>query len=295
MKVTGAIFSAPMVLALLDGRKTQTRRLAWIARLDKGTNNQWKRAPSPWQTLKPGDLLYVREQTTRSGGMLQYVADHKTSGHLWPHKWTRDPASPLHLPRAFSRLTLEVVANRVEPVQLISRADAIAEGLQMVSSNIEELFRWPPPFDDALWLSPTGAYQDLWTNLHGASSWDANPEVCAVTFIVHTMNVGRFLASKRVAAVADSFSDGVRKGEIAGFKMDDRECLWPENLAGVEHLGKGALIRFTGFNGGEADQEFAQRLLTVDAFYTMMDTDVRSRSTSIYLKEHPGIGFNSVM
>jgi len=288
MKIHGAIFSTPMVQALLAGMKTQTRRLAWIVTKGRASTSY---KPSTWQKLKPGDLIYVREELTRSGAYARYVADGKqaygmdSAGMLkpmmWPADWTRDPASAMHMPRTFNRLTLEVTENRIERLQSISNADARAEGM-------DQLGKVPQSF-------PVEAYKDIWIRLHGVDSWDDNPDVCAVTFLVHTMNVDYFLESKSTSRAANAFAEGVREGKVVGFTMDEREGMWPENLAGVEHLGKGRLVRFTGFNGGEADQEFARRLLTVDAWYTLMDVDIRSWSTDIFLAEHAGIGFNSVM
>src|SRR5690606_35595895 len=101
------IMSAPMVRALLDGRKEQTRRLAY----HPAKRNIFE-APSPWRTLydrwQAGERdvrIWVRETLTRSGGYTQYNADHRNGRLLWPAHWKQDPRPSIHMPRAFSRLT----------------------------------------------------------------------------------------------------------------------------------------------------------------------------------------------
>jgi hypothetical protein len=171
-------FSAPMVRALLDGRKTQTRRLA----------------TSPLRKCEQGDRLWVRESLyvwnagniDGSGQRIAYRATEPDS----PCTWTPS----IHMPRWASRLTLHVEAVRIEPLQAISRADAIAEGLTLASNVIEEFWRWPEPLHQGLWLSPPAAYAWLWRELHGADSWDANPDVIVLTFRVERGNIDRIAA-----------------------------------------------------------------------------------------------------
>lgn len=159
------IFSAPMVRALLDGRKTQTRRLlrltppddadtvrAWFAPAHvpvEGVPNQWAES-GLWASksgshsynryvgalpYRPGDRLYVREAWRT----------HKVSDELKPSMLTgegrvwfdadRDNCdqhgrrrAAMHMPRWASRLTLFVEDVRVQRLQEISEADVIAEG-----------------------------------------------------------------------------------------------------------------------------------------------------------------------
>lgn len=215
------IFSAPMVRALLDGRKTMTRRLAW-----RETNINREPAPgatvissgtktlttTPWQKTKPGDRLWVRETCKaeeRADGYdgVRYVADgtwvmiedSAASADRWVdlnhyRKQRGATVPPIHMPRWASRLTLTVTGVKIERLQEISRADAIAEGLQLVSQEIEQFFRWPEPFHENIWLSPRAAFQWLWNTLHGAGSWDANPEVVAISFKVVKQNIDAIAA-----------------------------------------------------------------------------------------------------
>lgn len=181
------IFSAPMVLALLAGRKTQTRRLAWSAS-EKAIASGAKKRPSSWQKVAAGDRLYVREAITRSGGLIQYMADHKTSNHLWPASWQRDTAPGMHLLRAASRLTLIVEATKVEPLQNIAAEDAKAEGVEGWSGDwFETGFGCIPSTN----VPARTQFAGLWKQLHGPDAWEANPDVVALTFRVVKENIDR--------------------------------------------------------------------------------------------------------
>lgn len=155
-----------MVLALLADRKSQTRRLA----------------TSPLRKCEPGDRLYVRETWSHDGVGVWTIADARRRLNGRPiYRATHDGPSPLswwpsiHMPREFSRLSLIVEAVRVEPLQAISEADAIAEGIQLKHRD----------------SSPVIAYKTLWRLLHGAESWDANPDVVVISFNVRRGNIDR--------------------------------------------------------------------------------------------------------
>lgn len=176
----GIIFSAPMVRALLDGRKTQTRRLA----------------TSPLRRCEVGDRLWVRETFLEGKGVGGYAPE--VDPDLDPFGPTIDvifraddgdnersagPWKPaIHMPRRLSRLTLIVEAVKVEPLQAISAHDCYEEGIQRPSGP--HLGSAKCAYDNA-----RTAYRDLWQSLHGAGSWDANPTVVAITFRVERRNI----------------------------------------------------------------------------------------------------------
>ncbi len=180
------IFSAPMVLALLAGRKTMSRRLAW---------KYWESGeargiyPSPWQRVKPGDRLWVRERLYRDHedeGCWKYFADNKavssenlTAMIAWAHHKEGDSAPSIHMPRWASRIALVVTATKVERVNQISEVDARAEG-------------WPhekSPKTVAHHIYPSAWFQIIWNDLHGAASWSNNPEVVCLSFSAHQTNI----------------------------------------------------------------------------------------------------------
>jgi hypothetical protein len=189
MKERPILFSAPMVRAILECRKTQTRRVVkdvpeWCREwgYTAFTPSGFISARGPVEDnigekffrLKygaTGDRLWVRETHARAGcksncGHLGchtiYRADDKAAlGAYGAVKWT--PA--IHIPRWASRITLEITGVRVERLRDISYGDAQAEG-------------WPPgdEFDPVTW------YSVLWRDINGAESWAANPWVWVIEF-----------------------------------------------------------------------------------------------------------------
>lgn len=110
------------------------------------------------------------------------------------------------MPREFSRLTLVVEDVRVEPLQAISEADAVAEGIVRIGAEFgagTKATTWDEGpnlytinLDGGNWNAPTAAevYQTLWKHLHGEKSWDDNPFVVAITFRVEHGNIDRIAA-----------------------------------------------------------------------------------------------------
>lgn len=202
MNTKGIVFSAPMVRALLDGRKTQTRRLLRNPEYygcPTGDCPHEKQAecdaamstvPKPYA---PGDHLYVREHwkvdaeydvfapvELRELPSFDQVVCYLATA---PEESRRDPVwgkhrQGMHMPRWASRLWLAVADVRVQRLQDISEADSIAEGID--EAAIQHFGH------------PIKAYAALWDHLHGGESdhgWSANPWIVAVTFDVHEGNV----------------------------------------------------------------------------------------------------------
>lgn len=186
-----------MVRAILEGRKTQTRRVVkppfefvgkTLMRPD-GTGGLVCTYRSPYLCPYgiPGDRLWVRETWAAPhayDGMpprmipgevnWHYAATEERGGLLW--------RTSIHMPRVACRITLEVVSDRVERLHDISEADAIAEGVEVVDSyKGEPLYRHY--LDDGLSERyATGAYATLWQRLYGSNAWKSNPYVWAVEF-----------------------------------------------------------------------------------------------------------------
>lgn len=176
------LFSGPMVRAILDGRKTQTRRIVKgvpdspikSAKADFDVNGRdfgvWfhcgdgqpvsKHNYSQFNSCpygKPGDRLWVREtwacrddvdpQTERDKALHYMLYRASYSGNLGDEWHGYDQWRPsIHMPRWASRITLEIVSVRVERLQAISRDDAIAEGtsLSMRDPGSSGQWLWEP-------------------------------------------------------------------------------------------------------------------------------------------------------
>lgn len=203
MKKRPILFSAPMVRAILDGSKTQTRRVA------KGEVLQWlereKFSPAfvadagnhlcPYG--QPGDRLWVREGHYLHGiWSVRKADDGKRRWTFHPNHdmgaqftepngfikgrnttvagWYRRPS--IHMPRWACRITLEITGVRVERLQDISEVDAQAEGTpaDLLPMDVSRM-----PYLSSI---EAGRYAALWESINGPGSWDANPWVWVVEF-----------------------------------------------------------------------------------------------------------------
>ena len=203
------LFSAPMVRALLAGTKTQTRRIAKVRKglklenlIEHGERREGSIIHATRDMLAPprfaiGDRLWVKEtwRTHRSWD------DHKPSdvipcSRLWYEADGRDNCDQhgkarvsIHMPRWASRLTLTVTDVRVERLQDISEADAIAEGCSPLSHPMGRTDLLWHEIGPEQWQAPTRWYRNLWDSINGPGAWDANPWVVAVSFDVREGNI----------------------------------------------------------------------------------------------------------
>jgi hypothetical protein len=198
------IFSAPMVRALLDGRKTQTRRvlgktsgrvnifnaeIAWADSyvMDPG-NAEWRARYTPYA---PGDRLYVREAIDKASDRdgVFYRADYEAQhGDATGLGWRPS----IHMPRWASRLTLTVTEVRVQRLQEISAGDSIAEGVECETCTA----MGQSACHGRGCFASIDAYRTLWNSLHGPDAWDANPWVVALTFNVKRGNIDQIGGAK---------------------------------------------------------------------------------------------------
>jgi len=200
------IFCAPMIQALLAGRKTQTRRLAWSKRKPTSSNrgtrlSRWD-GRSIWQTVRPGDRLWVRESWALAGcqadatGKEYFDARSMLADHLrfradaqGYDEVVQEWRSTIHMPRWASRLTLLVTATKVERLQAIELPDVRAEGCE-----VREFWIFGADKDGRN-ESARNIYRGIWESLHGAGAWDANPEVVVLAFTVKQRNIDHVLAA----------------------------------------------------------------------------------------------------
>lgn len=210
MTVRPIIFSDPMVRALLDGRKTMTRR---ILKLDPEPVEydgmwmwkqgiRWGAVTDPTYPTKyvPGDLLWVRENFSideggvipdGGGGQMDYIEPsvlYAADGYIGRLK------PSIFMPRIHSRLTLEVEAVKVERLHDINEEDAKAEGIptHVVEQTFQKCYRDPAESE----AKRIEYFSKLWISINGASAWDANPWVVAITFSVHKCNVDAMMKDR---------------------------------------------------------------------------------------------------
>ncbi|WP_447313690.1 hypothetical protein [Klebsiella pneumoniae] len=231
MKERGMIFNGEMVRAILDGRKTQTRRIMAPQPADDIERGIF---PNPevigWKSSrrhkhgsttahfchygKPGDRIWVRETWgvvshafSDDGLMIDWVPDRPAtaiqempfgngyySGYAiyaadGDFTWGDDDGyedgrscwkPSIHMPRAASRILLEITGVRVERLNAISEEDARAEGIidgGCLNCGEPEPCGCANPEPDA-----TDAFAYLWQSIYGQENWNANPWVWVISF-----------------------------------------------------------------------------------------------------------------
>ncbi|EFB4108525.1 hypothetical protein AB5T19_000855 [Escherichia coli] len=214
MKERGMIFNGEMVRAILDGRKTQTRRVMkpqpepcpaprgghwWPSNVFKTilhVEEEMQNGKGGWGGLvgdacpfgDVGDRIWVRETWAEAGASAPDLKLYRANypAHVPTHYENVPPAEDvrwtpsIHMPRWASRITLEIIGVRVERLNSISQEDAQAEGM--------ELKGWRPTYSDPdsggeVW-TPYDNFAQLWESIYGEESWKANPWVWVIEFKV---------------------------------------------------------------------------------------------------------------
>lgn len=196
MNTRPILMSAPMVRSILANTKRQTRRVVkpvgsdggfvlqdygngwWPYRSDDGESavtSDGNETPHDCPYGQPGDRLWVKETFCRVDGQTMpwietdYRATYKAGDRLGDTLGIKKRWTPsIFMPRHASRITLEVTGVRVERLQDISEADAVAEGIPAGEVSPPDAGRF--------------AYRLLWESINGPGSWDANPWVWCVEF-----------------------------------------------------------------------------------------------------------------
>jgi hypothetical protein len=209
------LFSTPMVQAIMEGRKTQTRRVVKPQPHSYGeeiidSGIPWYKGKGQWHNRfvvsdnptryeiasthdcpygKVGDILWVREtwQTGALGWIYRASWNSKLPDGV---KWKPS----IFMPREACRLFLRIKSIRVERLQDISEDDAKSEGIQFHFEELFQEFRYRdydknlqkgygnPSVDYPTWREAKSSFQSLWVSINGQDSWDANPWVWVVEF-----------------------------------------------------------------------------------------------------------------
>jgi len=202
------IFNTEMVRAILEGRKTQTRRPVklqpkeqieighdgenWHCYILKEQPFEWKVGKKYWRYGAPwgsqpdfeqpfpecpygqvGDVLYVRETWKQANTYYGAIADYK---YIYKAGYEKEKGiqeeerwhPSVHMPREAARLFLKVTDVRVERLQEITYNDCLREGMWNYGTDVDTL----------------AAFQELWQNLNAKKGygWETNCWVWVVEF-----------------------------------------------------------------------------------------------------------------
>lgn len=201
------IFNAEMVRAILNGRKTQTRRVAKVT--SDGCNDGFI---TPLAGFVPrsienhisycpygviGDKLWVRETWSKAkqpylSTHIFYRADGETNGKQFAlsfvereKKWRPS----IHMPRSESRILLEITNVRIERLNDISERDAISEGATFKDNGVDRWGTQKPGWShfgktdpDECLGSAKHSFGNLWDRINGEGSFYTNPWVWVIGF-----------------------------------------------------------------------------------------------------------------
>lgn len=204
------LFSSPMVRAIIEGRKTQTRRIVKqpnemgaagapisvapfnTVAPERGLAYYWKSNGS-WNSTQPikthaaGDVLWVKETFKDLSDYMTApafqdrtnpIAFRADQEFIGCHAWTPS----IFMPRKLSRITLKITEVRIERLHDITDADVMAEGCTKAPSG-GFVFRGTDYDKAGLCHSePELAFAALWIEINGEGSWLFNPWVAAYTF-----------------------------------------------------------------------------------------------------------------
>jgi hypothetical protein len=210
MKTKPILFSTPMVQAILDGTKSQTRReieassSEMIAiminvlagcEVDKNKEYLFNHA-----RINKDDILWVREtwQTTYNDTTNKWDYIYRTDGKLWIDddgilKWKPS----IHMPKKAARIFLKVIDVKIERLKDISTWDAWKEGVKAFNEDFtSEEGAVHGDYENYLWVDdenyedhcfpsysdPVESFKSLWRKINGLESWDENPLVWVIEF-----------------------------------------------------------------------------------------------------------------
>jgi len=215
------LFSTPMVKAILEGRKTVTRRIIktppgaygfYVAKNSNGqvtgvyAHDENERTEKPdgseWEIQCPyqADVLWVRETWLKinideefEGRRYEYAykadseQNEKKYGHIKNGVGHRFIDSwkfkpSIHMPKAACRLRLQIKSISVERLHDITEEDAVREGIELCGT-FSEVPQWKDYLNDGCTTGwPCNSFVSLWISINGKESWNANPWVWRIEF-----------------------------------------------------------------------------------------------------------------
>ena len=205
------LFSSSMVNAILDGRKTVTRRIFnWGNKTlikdavfgytaftppghisGRGIHKSGEMGESffPFPYGRVGDRMWVRETFCPNPGRSNFLYRADQIGMVQSNKWK--PA--IHMPKVACRILLEITDIRVEKLHDITHEDALKEGISFFKDDISTMTLYKDYYSDASGYgheehdyptvaTPKESFQSLWCRINGVVSWNINPEVWVISF-----------------------------------------------------------------------------------------------------------------
>ena len=203
MTERGMIFNGEMVRAILDGRKTQTRRIIKDCTVGRDPISKFIQIGKKFigcypedvpELIReccpygvPGDRIWVRETWAEAGASAPDLKLYRANypSHVPTHYENVPPAEDvrwtpsIHMPRWASRILLEITDVRVEQLKSISEEEARSEGVAQLREGFWKHYQ---PGWTQHQLSARGSFTTLWESIYGFGEWDRNPWVWVIEF-----------------------------------------------------------------------------------------------------------------
>jgi len=211
MKFIPILFSTPMVQAIIEGRKTMTRRVIKPQPI-LGENRVWQgkgkscsfgfttesatemyklNGSCPYGQI--GDVLWVRETFLKHpipNEGYKFKANYsieQLNTSIFKNKILKWKPS-LFMPKAACRIFLKITEIRVERLQDITNEDSLKEGIEigetvkspLSDNNLQTYKNYLS--DEFKWYAPKLSFNTLWQSINGKDSWEANPWVWVICF-----------------------------------------------------------------------------------------------------------------
>ena len=203
MTERGMIFNGEMVRAILDGRKTQTRRIIKDCTVGRDPISKFIQIGKKFigcypedvpELIReccpygvPGDRIWVRETWAEAGASAPDLKLYRANypSHVPTHYENVPPAEDvrwtpsIHMPRWASRILLEITDVRVEQLKSTSEEEARSEGVAQLREGFWKHYQ---PGWTQHQLSARGSFTTLWESIYGFGEWDRHPWVWAIEF-----------------------------------------------------------------------------------------------------------------
>lgn len=174
-RIRPILFSGEMVRAILEGRKTQTRRIVKMPpqrfyKQGEKFEGESGREYKPYANV--GDVFWVRETWQKVNDRYIFKADSIADNFKWKPS--------IFMPREAARIFLKVTNIRVQRLQDISEEDAVKEGIEYSNEFGYKLYTKQDFFSKH--LSASDSFMSLWEKINGKGSWGVNPFVWVIEF-----------------------------------------------------------------------------------------------------------------
>jgi hypothetical protein len=186
------LFKPEMITAILEGRKSQTRRVATDLVVDDDNGHvfyrniaidihTWINNILDFAPYKIGEVVYAKETwgfNPDYPNIYSHVCYKLNKEHEHDEiKWK----SPMFMPEKAARIYLRIIDVSVERLDAIGNENAIEEGIEIVKSNGKSYFKDYSTMVSAV-SSAIYSFRTLWEKINGLGSWDKNPYVFAYEF-----------------------------------------------------------------------------------------------------------------